>query len=398
LCLTCSVCSGRIPSESREASKSFGNGSVEPFTPMSFPKEKQIEDEKADDKKGFCADPAGGSAPDPAVGPWTDWTKWDPLFHPYVILFWTHVLMTAVATILAVKAPLTLMIVVVCSGLLWPISAMFNLHIWDEVHEPNSAEWWMTFIKWLIVDAAAGLPVLYLRAFRSSYSVVTYIGIWIYIVLGANIVWTMFYVVDGWIRAINTFVGGFLTLSLILNCVALTMHKKPLLEMRKGIPYGRATPFAWLLCYTFWNAMFVADYSPGMTLQDILFWAMMYIFQFIDEEPLTIEYYFAYARPVQLATYIATGCWSGLVPYFTQPMTLAKCLPLPVNKHPYFLFLNQANLLLSIYCTVRSVASLARGPAQMPVQKRLTQVAPDRRRTTAMSSTSSRGSVELSLR
>jgi len=95
-------------------------------------------------------------------------TRKDFAFHPCVILFWTHVLMTAVATILAVKAPLTLMIVVVCSGLLWPISAMFNLHIWDEVHEPNSAEWWMTFIKWLIVDAAAGLPVLFLRAFTGS--------------------------------------------------------------------------------------------------------------------------------------------------------------------------------------------------------------------------------------
>jgi hypothetical protein len=361
---------------------------------MSFPKTQEDKPQLPVKKKEkFCEDPAGAAAQEPEVfKPWTDMNEWKPLFHPYVVLFWMHVLIHAVATILTFKAPVTLMIIVVASGMLWPISAMLGAEIWDEQNKPWSGSWWMTFVKWLIVDVAAGLPVLYLRAYKLSEQNVTRIGLWIYVVLGANVVWTMFYKVDGWVRFLNLLVGGFLTISLILNCIALTMHKKPLLEMRRGIPYGRATPFAWLLCYTFWNAMFVADYSPGMTLQDILFWAMMYIFQFLDEEPLTIEYYFAYARPIQLATYIATGCWSGLVPYFTKVESLAQCLPLPVNDHPYFLFLCQVNFCLSIYCTARSIQALTRGPPAMPVQRRLTQVPPDRR------STVHRGSVELSVR
>jgi len=343
--------------------------------------------------EAFCLGPTG-EVQEPEIGAWTERTLWKNLDHPYVLLFWTHVTACGIATVLSFKAPITLMIVVACSGLLWPISAMFNLPIWDIHNTPGKGSWWMTFVKWLIVDIAAGQPVLYLRAFRTSNNVVRYLGIWIYIVLGMNIVWTMLYVVDGWIRAINCAVGGFLTLSLVVNCIALTMHNKPLLEMRKGMPYGRATPFAWLLCYTFWNAMFVVDYSPGMTLQDILFWAMMYIFQFLDEEPMTVEYYFAYARPIQLAVYIATGCWSGIIPYFFQTPSLAMCLPLPVNDHPYFLFLCQANLLLSIYCTIRACMACIRGPPQMPQQRRLTMVPPDRRSTIQQRPA---GSVELSV-
>lgn len=349
---------------------------------------------KKGEEKKFCQDPAAVSAQDPVIGPWTPRSEWDPMMHPYVALFWTHVFVHAGATALSYKAPQTLMVAVACSGLLWPLSAVTGWMIWDDKHLPWMPDWWMIFVKWLIVDVAAGLPVLYLRAFRASSSVVTYTGIWIYVVLGANIVWTMFYQVDGWVRATNTMVGGFLTLSLVLNCVALTMHGKPLLEMRKGMPYGRATPFAWLLCYTFWNAMFVVDYSAGMTLQDILFWAMMYIFQYLDEDPLTVEYYFAYARPIQLAVYIATGCWSGLIPYYNSVPSLAMCQPLPVNKHPYFLFLCQANLVLSIYCTMRACMALGHGPPQMPQQRRLTMVPPDRR--TTVMATTSQGSVEMS--
>jgi len=317
------------------------------------------------------SDPSGAGDTS-LTGSWKPMSEWKPMWHPYIVLFWTHVVLALLGTYAAMHRPRVLMGVFVASGLLWPLSWATSTRLWDKDHEPLTADWWMVFIKWLIVDAAAGLPVLSLKAFPLEQTTVERIGTWIYIVLGANIVWTFIYAVDGWVRMWNTMVGAILTLSLAVYAAALIKHEKPFLEMRNGFPYGRATPTTWLICYTIWNAMFVADYSMGMTLQDILFWAMMLLMQQWDQEPHTIDLYFAYARPVQLGIYIALGCWMGIMPFFANAEPLAKTTPLHVNEHSFFLFLNMANFALGCVCLVTSVKAFLVGPPQLQSQKRLT--------------------------
>eukprot|EP00420_Gonyaulax_spinifera_P034520 CAMPEP_0197869914 /NCGR_PEP_ID=MMETSP1439-20131203/706_1 /TAXON_ID=66791 /ORGANISM="Gonyaulax spinifera, Strain CCMP409" /LENGTH=382 /DNA_ID=CAMNT_0043488777 /DNA_START=41 /DNA_END=1189 /DNA_ORIENTATION=+ len=337
--------------------------------------DKAVPEERQSPRERQVDDPSGGMEEESLSGGWTPMSTWKSMWHPYLVLFWMHVISASLATVASLHFPRVLLVIMACSGLLWPISWMFGLYLWDPKHAPLSSDWWMTFIKWLIVDASAGLPVLACKGFDFSKKTVVAIGIGIYVILGANIVWTMLYKVDGYVRMWNTCVGGVLTVSLAVYCFAQSWHGKPLLEMVNGFPYGRGTSLPWLISYTVWNALFVMDFSMGMTLQDLLFWAMMYFYQCNDSQPLTIEFYFAFARPIQLGVYIAWGCWCGIVPLFRNAVPLAKHAPLHVNEHSYFLFIVSANLLLALYTLGRAIQLLIHGPPEAPMVKRLTQVA-----------------------
>merc|ERR1719464_1682869 len=109
-------------------------------------------------------------------------STWKEMWHPYILLFWTHVFLAGAATIASLHCPKVLFVLMACSGLLWPISWATGQTLWDSKHSPGSADWWMTFVKWLIVDAAAGLPVLACKAFTFSKNTVVAIGIGIYVV------------------------------------------------------------------------------------------------------------------------------------------------------------------------------------------------------------------------
>jgi len=265
------------------------------------------------------------------------------------------------------------------SGLLWPISAIIDAcggagmgHIWHDA--PWSGEWFMTFFKWVIVNAAAALPVLVVKAYNVSNRFCHFTGYFIHAVLGANILWTLIHKVNGWVRFFNFSVGISLTISLVTYMVALAKSGESLLEKVNGVPYGRATPLPWLICYTIWNATFVADLSIGMTLQDILFWAMMIVMQRFDRYPLTIDLYFAFARPIQLGTYIALGCWTGIVPWFRDAELHNPIQPLGINDDFYFLFITLINLMLSFFCLYEALQALMFGQPTGRPRTRLTYV------------------------
>jgi len=325
--------------------------------------------------------PAAEEEPESMFG-WTPMKCWTSLWHPYLWLYIMHLLVALATTILAFHRPKVLMVVMVASGFLWPLSALINLiwggrtgWIWDT--EPWSGEWVMTFIKWLIVDAAAALPVLIVKEHDVPESTVQTVGMFIYGILGANILWTLLYKVNGWVRCLNFCVGIMLTLSLALEVAALINARKPLLEKINGIPYGRATPLLWLVCYTGWNATFVGDLSIGMTLQDCLFWAMMYMMQFVDPKPLTIDLYFAFARPLQLGVYIALGCWSGIFPWFREAERYYPVEPLGINNDFYFLFLTAVNLVVSFVVVGMSLRDFLKGPQTRVPQRTMTMAERD---------------------
>jgi len=335
-----------------DAAKTTGQSDDDPETPR-----RPQTPEPADPMGVLSSDASDGSL----TGGWTDVSTWKDTFHVYHLGFWIHVGAATVGTVVSVKFPVTLALILAASGLLWPISWYFGLDLWEPKHAPMTADWWMTFIKWLIVDAAAALPILAVKGLLLSEAKVQRVGDWIYCVLGANILWTMFYKVDGWVRCFNTLTGAFLVISLTVHCVAMRKYDKELVEMRHGFPYGRGTPVSWLFCYTFWNAMFLADFSIQMTLQDFLFWGMMFGMQWLDKEPHTIDLYFCFARPVQLGIYIPIGCWMGIIPLFAQAKNLEEHTPLDINGHAYFLFIVMCNFGLSLTCTFFAFQNLIMG-------------------------------------
>ncbi len=57
--------------------------------------------------------------------------------------------------------------------------------------EPGSYLWIGVFLKWLIVNLFATIPVLLLRAWKLPAMAVNIVGIFVYVILGANILWTL---------------------------------------------------------------------------------------------------------------------------------------------------------------------------------------------------------------
>jgi len=284
-------------------------------------------------------------------------SKLADLLHEYLFLYLAHLVAALLSVVMTLYHPKIFMVVMACSGLLWPLSYATNVPIWHQ--EPLSKDWWLTFIKWVIVNSTAAIPVLYIQAYKPRTSSVTDVcAIFVYVILGANIIWTLLYEMPDWTRKVNGATGVSLTLSLIMHCYNHKIrHGRKLFENDHGtgMLHGYGTPLAWLVSYTIWNALFVAEFSMGMTFQDVLFWAMMYAMQFLDTHPKSVELYFAIARPVQLGAYIALGCWAGLGDsYFTKASDLDRKVPLQINHHAYFFFICCCNFVWSLYVLVWS--------------------------------------------
>jgi len=268
-----------------------------------------------------------------------------------------HVAVALLFMLMSVRCTRALMVVMTLSGSLWPLTAVLNFPIWGEDDlKPGSFFWWGTFIKWLIVNFLACVPVLWLKQLdRPTPRQIRLTGIFVYVILGSNVVWTVGYIKNQVVDWVNHIIAFFLTLSLALHCCALSRHSKTckrLFELKRGLVFGYGTPYPWLMCYTVWNILFVAEISIGMTLQDILFWALMIGYRTMDTKREPIEMYFAFARPVQLGTYIALSDWVGTVlPVLRNANTLKKEQPLPVNSNSFIFFIVLGNLIWSILCT-----------------------------------------------
>eukprot|EP00930_Biecheleria_cincta_P011286 TRINITY_DN113951_c0_g1_i1.p1 TRINITY_DN113951_c0_g1~~TRINITY_DN113951_c0_g1_i1.p1 ORF type:complete len:341 (-),score=41.14 TRINITY_DN113951_c0_g1_i1:35-1057(-) len=293
------------------------------------------------------------------------------LWHPYVLMYALHSVVALIAVPVSLHFPRLLIAVMIASGILWPLTWVLNQPLWGQDGtrgaqdlSPGSYLWWGVFLKWLIVNFCATVPVLYLRVlWAPSQRTVLVLGAFVYVILGANVVWTIGLIKNEVVDWVNHATAILLTLSLILHCVALRRHHaREFFEVRKGFVYGYATPFPWLMCYTIWNALFVASISIGMTLQDILFWCMMLGYQAMDGQRLPIEMYFAFARPIQLGTYIALSDWVGtFIPFFRDAATLKSKQPLNINGNAYFFYIVCCNFVFSIFITYWAAARMVRG-------------------------------------
>jgi hypothetical protein len=286
----------------------------------------------------------------------------EELWHPYIFLFICHCLVAAAATVLSFKAPKVMIGVMLASGLAFLISAIFDLPMWG--YNFGDYYWWGVFAKWVIVNALATVPVLALKAYRKQLTTraVRNIGICVYFILGSNVIWTLFAVSEGHIvRYVNRVGGCFLTVALLAHCVAICKHGRKLVDFNPvtGFPYGYGTPLPWLVGYTTWNVLFIIGIATGSTLQDILFWAIMFAYWYVDNPRMPIEVYFFYGRPVQLGISIAFAEWAGtFIPYFKDSPTLKEHHPLNVNGNGYIFFISCANLVWSLVVFFWSVQSI----------------------------------------
>lgn len=288
-------------------------------------------------------------------------TNLSDLWHPYVLLFLGHSIWCAIGTVLSLYAPRCTIGIMVASGIPFLASAIFRISLWE--YETFSFIWWGQFVKWLIVNVCATIPVLALRGFKTTPKTQKIVGIFVYVILGANIIWTLGMDSERHIVVyLNRVAGVMLVIALILHCVAVCRAGLGLFEVRKRFPYGFGTSLPWLVCYTVWNALFVAKISIGMLLQDILFWCLMLAYQHWDDYHLPVELYFGYARPVQLGLYIAFAEFNGVfVGYFRDAPTLKEHQPLPVNSHAFFLYIAFINMLWSFLVTFWAGQRLACG-------------------------------------
>lgn len=228
--------------------------------------------------------------------------------------------------------------------------------------------WIGFFAKWLIVNLAATVPVLLMRACNFSQRCVKISGICIYVILGSNVIWTMFMKndYDSFIVYVNRTAGAMLTIALIIHCIGVCKANYGLFEVRSldggNFPYGFGTSFWWIVCYTVWNFLFAARIGIGTTLQDFLFWGLMFFYKWWDGVQLPIELYFGFARPVQLGSYIAfSEFMGGFVPYFYESTTLSEEQPMPVYSNAYVLFIATANMVLSFFVVGWAVQRLICG-------------------------------------
>jgi len=283
------------------------------------------------------------------------------LYHPYVLLYLLHCVAALIGFFLSLYAPGCYALVMVLSGLTFLISACTGWPIWG--YEPGSFIWIGVVIKWLIVNILATIPVLLLRAKKMPPSVVRMVAFFVYFILGSNILWTLGMESKGHIIVyLNRVAGVMLVIALILHSVAVCRAGLGLFEVRKGFVYGFGTSLPWLICYTVWNALFIAKITVGGVLQDILFWCLMAGYKQWDDYHLPIELYFAFARPVQLGTYIGfTEFVGAFIPYFYQAPELTECHPLPINSHAFFLFIAFMNMLFSFLCVFNAGQRLVCG-------------------------------------
>lgn len=235
-------------------------------------------------------------------------------------------------------------------------------------------------VKWLIVDLFATIPVLMLKAYPDMSSKrQNSIAIGVYSILGSNVIWTFASVSEGHlVRYVNRTGGMCLCMALVFHCCALCKQGMKLIEIgTNGFPYGYGTPLPWLVGYTVWNVIFIIGIATGSTLQDFLFWIVMFSYWYVDKPRKPIEVYFLYGRPIQLGTYIAFAEWAGtFIPYFRDAKTLKEHHPLDMNGNAYFFFISMANCLWCFIVMVWSLMALINGiPKRVPADK-LVEFAP----------------------
>jgi len=293
---------------------------------------------------------------------WLHYPDRDSLLHPAFVSYWIHCIAAGVVVCLILYLPGDLghKLVIVLLPLL--VSIWIASWIWQfqvcrlkppcfTCDPPSNGQgtWWLMFVKSLIVNIGPVVPMLG-----------CIIGGWgargrniaagiVYFILWANVFWTLFF---PWIAQFNVnmtvwanwWTGASLCISLLVHLAALCNKGVVLFQVEGKILYGYGTSLSWLICYTIWNGQFVLSLAPGLTLQDILFWCLMFAFYYASGQARPVEDYFAMARPIQLGLYIGLSDWLDLIPFFRVPG-----IGLDVNRHAYFLFLASANFVYSLY-------------------------------------------------
>jgi len=277
----------------------------------------------------------------------------DSLFHPCFLSYWIQTLGAIIATVLALKCPMVLMVVLVGMTLIWPASFIGGFQVCRM--DPGTAPWWLMAIKSLIVNICPVVPMLLVKVNWATWKQTkkNTAGYFVYFILWANVFWTLFF---PWLTDLNFnetvkanwLCGLSLCISLIVHLFAMRRRNVPLFRTDERddhrVVYGYGTSLSWLICYTVWNGLFVLSLAPGLTLQDVLFWCIMIALYYDSETRDPIEDYFAMARPIQLGAYIGISDWLDLIPYFR-----VDGIGLDMHRHAYFLFIATFNFLYSLY-------------------------------------------------
>jgi len=242
----------------------------------------------------------------------------------------------------------------ILSMLTFPVSAGFGIPVWEDA--PWSFNWWMLVVKWIIVNGLAAVPLLCILSWKLSPGVQGALAVFIYVILGLNVCWTLLYPAPLVVQKVNNATGVILIVALIMHCLSICRRGIPLAELSEtnGTIYGRGTSLSWLVCYTVWNAFFAGRaFSVASTLQDILFWCLMVQLYYNSDQARPIEDYFMHARPIQLGMYIFGASLCGQIPYFHDVEQTA-----PFDNHPFYLFLIGVNLTYGVMVLVWSVIGL----------------------------------------
>merc|ERR1712151_931785 len=98
----------------------------------------------------------------------------------------------------------------------------------------------------------------------------------------------------------------------------------------------------------------------------------MYLYWYLDSPRQPIEFYFLYARPISLGSYILWSEWAGtFVPYFANSKALDHHAPIETFRHGYFMFVCAMNVLFSFVIVLWSVSEVTQGfgdPRTMEIQ------------------------------
>lgn len=271
------------------------------------------------------------------------------LFHPYLWTYIIQVVCGAIAAVMGVYVPLPLLVLLLAAVSAWPLSWFCNLPIY--AMHPGDFMWTMMALKSIIVNIAPTVPVLLICIFKFDKRGCTIAGYWTYAMLWANVAWTLGFPMPDLVMKVNGVCGASLCLSLAVRLISMACSRTVPAELRDGIVYSFGTSLSWLVCYTVWNALFVADFAVCLVLQDILFWCFMFYYWYHSNCASNIEHYFGMARPIQLSIYIAVSDWTGLIPFFRD----AAGIGLDVNRHAFFLFIASVNALYSMGVLAREV-------------------------------------------
>lgn len=196
-----------------------------------------------------------------------------------------------------------------------------------------------------------------------SALVQTALTVFLNVILGVNVLWTLGYPAPLPVQKVNNTTGVILTVALILHCVSLHRRGIPLAEVfetngeRKTarVLYFRTPPLSWIVCYTVWNVLFAgACMGVPVALQDILLWCLMVQLYYDSDQARPIEDYFGHVRPIQLAMWILGTTFMGQIPNFKD----VEPIPALFDSPPFYLFLSGVNLGYGILVLVWTLIGL----------------------------------------